>query len=141
IQAELRGLELDVVRLSDYQELVPNYYTPVIISSEDYISSNPKVTEKFMEATARGYNFAIDHPEQAADILIEYTPESDPKLIRESQQWLAPRYRDQAPYWGYQEQEVWQEFADWMYDRGLIEEEFAAGRAFTNEFLPGAGRE
>ncbi|MFP4588357.1 MAG: ABC transporter substrate-binding protein [Candidatus Acetothermia bacterium] len=136
IQAELRGLELNLVMLKDYQELVPNYYTPIIISSREYVEQNTEIVEDFMAATSRGYSFAIENPDEAAEILLEYTPEADPQLVKNSQEWLSPRYQEDAPYWGRQELSVWKEFGNWMSDRGLIEGEFDPERAFTNEFLP-----
>ncbi len=137
IQAEMRGLDLNVVMLKDYQDLVPDYYTPVIISSRKYIDQNPDLTKRFMEATTRGYNYAIEYPEEAAEILYKYTPESDPEYIKKSQIWLSPRYRDDDPFWGKQRLEVWQEFGQWMYEHELIKSKFDANTAFTNKFLPG----
>jgi len=136
IQAEMRGMELDIIMMKDYQQFVPDYYTPVIISSEKVIKEKPDVVKRFMKATARGYNYAIENPGAAAGILLKYTPESDPELIRRSQNWLSARYQDDAPYWGIQRLEVWQDFGDWMFEKGLIQKGFRAESAFTNEFLP-----
>ena len=49
---------------------------------------------------------------------------------------MAGQYQDDAPYWGYQDETIWQDFADWLYERGLLEEEFDGAAAFTNEYLP-----
>lgn len=136
IEAQLRDIELNWVMLNDYKNLIPNYYTPIIISSRSFLDKNPDIAESFMHATARGYKFAIENPGEAAEILLKHTPEADPQLVNKSQQWLSPRYRDEAPYWGYQEKAVWENFGKWMLEHGLIEKEFAAEQAFTNEFLP-----
>ena len=32
--------------------------------------------------------------------------------------------------------EVWENYADWMYENGLLEKQLDAEKAFTNEFLP-----
>ena len=34
---------------------------------------------------------------------------------------MAGQYQDDAPYWGYQDETIWQDFADWLYERGLLE--------------------
>jgi ABC-type nitrate/sulfonate/bicarbonate transport system substrate-binding protein len=136
IQAEMRSMELNIVMMKDYQQFVPDYYTPVIISSQKLIKEKPDVIRRFMKATARGYNYAINNPGAAAEILLKYTPESDPELIRKSQNWLSARYQDDALYWGMQKPEVWQDFGDWMFKKGLIQKGFRAESAFTNEFLP-----
>ena len=59
----------------------------------------------------------------------------DPELVKRSQEWLSPRYQDDAEKWGIQELERWQTFADFMYENGIIEKEIDAKEAFTNEFI------
>jgi len=136
IDAQLRGVQLDVVMMDQYFDAVPDYYTPVLVTSEALIASDPELVRAVVHATARGYTYAAEHPDEAAEILLKYAPENDPQLVRESQRWLSPRYIDDAPYFGYQRLEVWQAFGDWMYKNGLIREPFDAQAAFTNEFLP-----
>jgi len=134
IQAQLDGVELVTVPL--YGNCLPDYYTPVIISGESTIADNPDLVERFMRATARGYEYAIENPEEAAEILLQYSPETDAELAKASQAWLSPRYQDDAASWGIQDPEKWSTFADWMYDNGLLAKAIDPDAAFTNEFLP-----
>ena len=137
IEAALRGLPVNLLRLSDWANCLPDYYTPVLVTSESTLSKRPDLVRRFLAATARGYRYAIEHPAEAAEILIKYAPEADPELIRQSQAWLSPRYQADAPRWGEQKQSVWQAYADWMNAHGLLPGPIDAARAFTNEFLPG----
>jgi ABC-type nitrate/sulfonate/bicarbonate transport system substrate-binding protein len=136
IEAELRGLDLDVMMFSDYKDAVPDWYTPVIITSEGLIEKDPDKVARFMRATSKGYESAISDPDGAAAILLKYAPELKPELVQTSQRWLALRYKDDAARWGEQKFEVWDEFAEWMYREGLVDSKLDAGAAFTNEFLP-----
>lgn len=136
IEAELRNEPLDMVMLSDWSACVPDYYTPVIITSEKLIAEKPDLVKRFMAATAKGYQYAIAHPDEAADILLKAAPENNPELVRRSQKWLSPRYQADAPRWGEQKAEVWQRYADWMADAGLLPKRIDATKAFTNQFLP-----
>lgn len=134
VHADLMGVELNAVPL--YGDCVPDYYTPVIIAGEDTLAQRPELARRFLAATARGYAYAIEHPVEAADILLKHSPESDPELVRASQAWLGAQYQADAPRWGVQRAEVWQEFADWMYEHGLLVAEIDAGAAYTNDYLP-----
>ncbi len=134
VQAELQGVDLDIHPLDP--ECVPNYYTPVIIAGETTIGDEPELVEQFLRATVRGYEHAIANPEEAAEALLRHSPESDPDLVRASQQWLSPRYQEGAPQWGLQDPAVWEEFTAWMIEHNLIETPIDPGLAFTNEFLP-----
>jgi ABC-type nitrate/sulfonate/bicarbonate transport system substrate-binding protein len=136
IEAELRGMPLDIVMLSDWSECVPDYYTPVIITSEENIAEKPELVRSFLAATSRGYEFAIAKPADAAEMLLKQAPESNADLVRRSQEWLSPYYQADASRWGEQDLAIWQGYADWMADRELLPRHIDAEAAFTNEFLP-----
>ncbi|HZG57624.1 ABC transporter substrate-binding protein [Paenibacillus sp.] len=135
IESELRGEPIDIVYLTDYSEKL-DYYTPVVVTNEARIAEEPELVEKFMRATAKGYTYAAAHPEESAEALLAAVPELDRELVVASQKWLSGKYIDDAERWGVQKQEVWENYAAWMSEHGLMEGEFDAAKAFTNEFLP-----
>ncbi|EXX84620.1 ABC transporter substrate-binding protein [Paenibacillus darwinianus] len=135
VEAELRGEPINMVYLTDYSDKL-DYYTPVLATSEKMIADKPDIVRAFVEGAAEGYNFAIDNPEEAADVLIAAVPDLNKELVKASQKWLAPKYRDDAARWGEQKLEVWTNYADWMTEHKLLEGEFDPQKAFTNDFLP-----
>ncbi|WAA08853.1 ABC transporter substrate-binding protein [Fervidibacillus albus] len=135
VEAELRNEEINIVYLTDYSEKL-DYYTPVLATNEEMIENDPETVKGFLKAVTKGYEFAIEKPDEAADILIEAVPDLDPDLVKASQQWLASKYQDDAPRWGEQKLEVWENYASWMFENGLLDEMLDAEKAFTNEFLP-----
>ncbi len=135
VEAELRGEKINMVYLTDYSEKL-DYYTPVISTNEKMIEKDPEAVKAFMAAVTKGYEFAIDQPAEAANILIQAVPDLDAELVKKSQEWLASRYQDDAPRWGEQKAEVWKNYMDWMLSKGLLEKEIDVDKAFTNEFLP-----
>lgn len=135
VEAELRGEDINMVYLTDYSEKL-DYYTPVLTTSENMINNDPETVKAFVKAASKGYEFAIDNPSDAADVLIKAAPELDAELVKKSQEWLATKYQDDADQWGEQRLEVWENYASWMLENGLLESELDAEKAFTNEFLP-----
>lgn len=135
IEAELRGDELNMQYLTDYSDKL-DYYTPILMTNENMIAEDPETVRAFTKAVSQGYEFAIDEPEQAADILIESLPDLDPELVNASQKWLSPKYQDDAAQFGEQQEQVWADYAAWMFDNGLLDEELDVEQAYTNEFLP-----
>jgi ABC-type nitrate/sulfonate/bicarbonate transport system substrate-binding protein len=134
--AQQQGIDLNVVMMSDYFDCVPDYYTPVVIVSENTISDRPEVVKALVKALSRGYDFAIENPGKAADILLAAAPELDAELVRASQDWLSRYYQADAPRWGEQKKSVWQDYTDWMVEHGILASPISAADAFTNEFLP-----
>jgi ABC-type nitrate/sulfonate/bicarbonate transport system substrate-binding protein len=136
VQAQQQGIALNVVMMEDYFDCIPDYYTPVVIASEDTIANNPEVVRAFMEALSRGYDFAIENPGEAAELLLAAVPELDTELVKESQDWLSKYYQADAPRWGEQKEEVWQGYTDWMVENGILSAPIPVSDAFTNDFLP-----
>ncbi len=134
VQAQLRGVELNTVPL--YGSCLPDYYTPVIIAGETTLADKADLTRRFLAATVRGYQYAIEHPEESADILLKHSPESDAELVRASQMWLSPRYADDPSRWGMQDPEVWKRFTAWMIENDLLAHEIDPSTAFSNEYMP-----
>ncbi len=138
IRAEVQGVDLNVLMLQDYLDCVPDYYTPILITSEAMIAEQPDLVRAFVEAVSRGYTWAIAHPDEAASILLEAAPELDAELVRESQAWLADQYQADAPCWGEQQLDVWENFTAFLVEGGALEKPIDVEAAFTNEFLPPA---
>ncbi|MBI4858158.1 MAG: ABC transporter substrate-binding protein [Acetobacterium woodii] len=135
VSAELQNYPINFIRLQDVDKNL-DYYTPVIIASEDYLAKNPETTKKFLRAVSKGYQYAIDNPEAAADLLLVENPEIDRDLAVASQKYLAGEYQSDAAKWGVMKSSIWENYGKWMYDHGLLENQLNADEAFTNEYLP-----
>lgn len=135
IEAELRGFDINFILLQDVDEAL-NFYTPVIIVNEAMIKNNPETIRKFLKAVTEGYKFAMENPIEAAEILLTQVPELSRELVIASQKYLADEYQADAPKWGVMKEEVWSNYTQWMFDRGLLEKNLDVKKAFTNEFLP-----
>ena len=68
VKAELEGQAQRAFRYADFG--VPDEHTTLIGSSRAYLDANAETAAAFIAATKRGYAFAVDHPELAADIII-----------------------------------------------------------------------
>jgi ABC-type nitrate/sulfonate/bicarbonate transport system substrate-binding protein len=135
INAKINNIQLNYQFLNKMSSKL-DYYTPLLIASDKTIKNNPKLVKAFMTATAQGYNYSIQHPDAAANVLLKAAPDLDPKLVKASQKWLAAKYKDDANYWGQQKKSVWTNYATWMYDNKLLPKKLDASAAYTNAFLP-----
>lgn len=136
VTAAVRGIDLDIIMLSDHFDCIPDYYTPVVIASEEMTATRPEVVRAFVNALSAGYQYAADNPAETAGILLEAVPELDPRVVEAGMAWMAPRYQDDAPRWGEQRLEIWQAYVDWLLANDIIAEPIDPGAAFTNAFLP-----
>ena len=79
----------------------------------------------------------MEHPEEAADILIEAAPELKDQrdFVVASQKWLSERYASDPAKWGQFDPARWNAFYQWLYDNKLVESDLTKGQYFSNEYL------
>lgn len=135
ISAKLRNFDINYIPLRELDERL-DYYTPIIASSESVLSEKSDMVSKFMEATSKGYEYAIANPEESAKILVKAVPEIDEQLAIESQKFLANEYKADASRWGEMKDSVWNNYTQFLLENELIQENLEASEAYTNEFLP-----
>lgn len=135
--------------MADYQEIATNYfyfadyapeldfYSPIIIANNDYLSQKADQAELVIKAIKKGYQYAIEHPEESADILLKHAPEleSQREMVIASQLWISERYAENPSQWGYIDEVRWNQFYKWLYDNDLVDKDLTQGDYFTNEFL------
>lgn len=138
INANLVGLEYDYL---DFAALEPvfDYYTPVLIANNNFLSENPETAKAFLEATKKGYEYAISNPEDAAKLLVEGDTTGSLKdsmeLVTASQKWISEQYIADAARWGEIDPARWDGFYAWLWENQLIEKQLPAGTGFTNDYL------
>lgn len=134
IATTIAGLDTNYLNFADYGTEL-DFYSPVIIANNEYLEKNPETAKKFLNAVRLGYEYSIENPEAAADILVKEVPELDETLVKESQIWLAAQYKAEVEQWGYIDLERWDGFYSWLYDNSLIEQEIPSGTGFSNDYL------
>ncbi|MBR3551946.1 MAG: ABC transporter substrate-binding protein [Clostridia bacterium] len=138
INAEVRGFDFDYFAFRDIDPTF-DYYTPILIGNNDFLAQYPEATKALLAAIGKGYQYASEHPDEAADILIasDNTGALDgaEALVKASQAWIADQYIADAPKWGYIDAARWDAFYDWLNENDLVERALPHGTGFTNDYL------
>lgn len=135
VNCELQDYPINFILLGDIDERL-DFYSPVLITSDELIETEPEVVSKFLRATRRGYLDAIADADAAVDALLTAAPELDPDLLRASQEWLNKESEKSGEAWGSITPERWASFAQWMSENDLLEEEIDVDSAYSTDFLP-----
>ena len=135
VKFDLTGAETDYFAFKDINPVF-DYYTPVVIANNEFLEEEPETAKKFLTALRDGYEYAIENPEEAADILCEAAPELDPELVLASQEYLKDQYKAEVSQWGYIDPERWNAFYQWLNENGLTEAEIPENAGFSNDYLP-----
>ena len=113
------------------------------MTSENLITAKVGVTldeaKAFLAATKKGYQYAIDNPKKAADLLIAGDDTGSLKgsedLVYKSQEWLSKQYVADADNWGVIDETRWNNFYKWLAENKLTTKDLT-GKGFSNDYLP-----
>ena len=62
VKCQMNDFPIDYMPVRELDERL-DYYTPVIIASDDTLKNKPELVKKFLAATEKGYQYAIENPE------------------------------------------------------------------------------
>ena len=134
VKLELSGYETNYLDFRMIDDTF-DYYTPILVANNDFLKNSPETAKKFLRAMRRGYEFAVENPEEAADILCKAAPELDKELVLASQKWISKQYKAEVEQWGYINPERWNRFYNWLNTLGLFEKKIPENLGFTNDYL------
>ncbi len=135
IATKVKGLETDYFAFKDINPVF-DYYTPVVIANNEFLKEDADTAKAFFRALKNGYEYAIENPADAAELLLTAVPELDADIVKESQEWLSKEYKAEVSRWGYIDPNRWNVFYNWLNDNNLVETKIPENTGFTNEYLP-----
>lgn len=112
-----------------------DFYTPVLAANIDFCKENPEAVKAFVRAAKKGYEYAAEHPAEAAAILVEEVPELDADLVDASAEFLADQYISDASSWGEIDGTRWAAYFQWLNDNGLVENQLDVNAGFDTSYL------
>jgi NitT/TauT family transport system substrate-binding protein len=126
------GHEVNIMLFEDYGVQV---YDDVLFATEDTIINNPDLVERFLRATLKGWQYAIENEEVAVDIVLKYTTDRtrshEAYMLNQS----VPLIHTGNSRIGWMERERWVFTGNVLLEAGLIEEGFNFDEAYTMQFL------
>lgn len=134
INTRLNGFDTQSFKIADIDPVF-DYYTPLVISNNDFLQNNPNVAKSFMSALAEGYKYAATNIDDSTEILCSVVPELNRGLVYESLNYLKDYYLDEDSEWGKFDENRWSAFYEWMNSVNLTEKPLDVKTGFTNKYL------
>ena len=136
LMCKLKNMDVNAISIASIDETF-DYYTPVIIANDDYLNNNADEAKAFLAAVKRGYEYASENPDEAADILLEADETLDENLVKESARELAKQFMSGTDFhdWGKFDESRWARFYEWMNEQNLTEKALDPKSGFTNDYL------
>ncbi len=132
ISAREKGFDVNIIWPGSYGI---NLYADTLFTTERMLKDKPEVVKHFVEATLKGWRYAVVHPEEAAQITVKsgdglsYSHEL--AMMKESIPLLSP---DKAPI-GSMDLARWSALQDLLLKGGFIKQPLALEQAYTTRYL------
>jgi putative hydroxymethylpyrimidine transport system substrate-binding protein len=135
VDLQQRGLDPRIVPVDRLG--VPTYDELVLVGRSSTVEDHPEAIRAFLSALERGNAYAIGHPQEAANALLQAGKGLDPEQTRAEVDATLPLLAAAKgrPY-GYLDPNQWRAYADWMAQHDLIDSAPNPAEVLTNELLP-----
>ena len=133
VQLMAGGASIDVLRVSDYLELVGNG----LITNEKTIQENPDLVRRMVKATLQGIQAAAADPDEAYEISKKYVEglaQADEAVQKQVLKTSIELWQVQQA--GAMNPQAWENMQTLLLDMKLITSPLDVNAAYTGEFLP-----
>lgn len=133
IQMEAQGYPVDVIKVSDYLQLVANG----LITNEKSLEEDPDLVRGMIKGLLKGIQYSIDFPDEAYEISKKYVENLDKADQNVQKQVLATSielWKGTQP--GASNPQAWENMNNLLADMGLIQAPVDLSKAYRNDFLP-----
>ena len=132
IKVQQKGYKLNLIWPGDYGV---KFYADSLVTTENMISQNPDLVNRFLRATLKGWEDAIGDSESATEITLKYAKIKDKELQLAMMDAQAPLIHTGEDYIGWMKAEEWKAMYDTMLDQKLINAPMDYNKLYTMEFL------
>lgn len=136
VTVELQGHAVNRLALSDYGI---DIYSTNIIANAAFLEENPDLVKRFLRASLRGWQHAVDHPDDAVAAYMAARPESDEAFNRANFKYLIPLLQSADTHHlglGAQTKAKWRQTQDILHSLGMIDQKVDPDSLFTAAFMP-----
>ena len=124
--------EYNVIRPYEYGI---NWYADVIVTTDDMITNHSGIVEKFIRATAQGWQNAIEHAEQSALLTQIYDPTIKAEHLRFVMNLSSPLIHTGKDHIGWMEKSVFENTINILLDQNILSKTLDADDVFTMKYL------
>ena len=110
-------------------------YGDSLFASEEFIRDNPDLVLRFLRATLRGWQWAIENPEEAGALSLEYDSALDETHQIALMEASIPMIHTGEDQIGWMKPEIWQGMHDMLLEQGILDAPLDVDQLYTLEFL------
>ena len=106
-----------------------------LFTSDILLNTNPDLIERFVRATLRGWQWAVENPKAAGRMVLKFDSKLSPTHQIAMMETSIPYINTGTEALGIMDDSVWQEMHDILLDQGVIEQELNCNTVYSNLFV------
>jgi ABC-type nitrate/sulfonate/bicarbonate transport system substrate-binding protein len=110
-------------------------YINTIFVTEEFTQSNPDLIARFLRATMKGYQYALEHTDEVAEFAVKYDPELDLGYQQQVMRVQIPFIDTGNAPIGSMDENVWNITQDILLEFGMISAPVDLSQVYTNRFV------
>jgi NitT/TauT family transport system substrate-binding protein len=118
-----------------YSEYGVEFYNNVIFTGAQLSADNPDLVQRFIRATLRGYQYAIENPKEAAALTIKYDETLDVAFQQATIEAQIPLIDSGDAPIGWMDEDVWTGTQTILLDQGYITSPIDLTKVYSNDFI------
>ncbi len=126
------GYPVNTILFADYGI---NMYADVIFTTDSLVLNNSDLCQKFLNATIRGWRYAIEHEDEAVNLVLKYavnrTVSHEQYMLHSS----IPLINNGIDPVGWMEKNKWENVQTILYDQKIISNTINIDELFTTDFI------
>jgi NitT/TauT family transport system substrate-binding protein len=132
IKMRQKGLKLNLIWPSDYGI---HFYSDTLATTGRLISEKPDLVPRFLRATMRGWQDAIEDYRQAVTVTLKYAEIKDPEVQTKMMEAMLPLVHTGEDQVGWMKGDVWQGMYQILLEQRLLAHPFDVNQAYNLRFL------
>jgi len=132
IKMRQKGLKLNLIWPSDYGI---HFYSDTLVATDRLIGEKPGLVTRFLRATLKGWQDAVEDYRQAVTVTLKYAQIKDPELQTAMMEAMLPLVHTGEDRIGWMKAEIWQGMYRILLEQRLLTRPFEVDQAYTLRFL------
>lgn len=132
IKMRQKGLKVNLIWPSDYGI---HFYSDTLATTDRMISEKPDLVTRFLRATMKGWQSAIEDYRQAVTVTLKYSQIKDPQLQTAMMEAMLPLVHTGEDQIGWMKAEVWHGMYQILLEQRLLARPFDVNQAYSLRFL------
>jgi NitT/TauT family transport system substrate-binding protein len=132
VTAQQAGYKLNIIYPDDYGV---HFYADTVFTTDDMIASNPDLVRRFLQATLKGWTFAVENPDEVPGMVQKYQLDADTAIENARMLASLPLINTGEDHIGWMKAEMWAGIEQTLREQGVLASPLDVTQVYTMQFL------